>query len=104
MQQNKRNIPNGNKRANEGGEGCREMSGVFQVWSKQIKIAIENKTNEWLDGLEEWVEKMRGSSDQLRASVIISILKDAHDLMVCRERVPHPPWTSLSIWEAMRQS
>jgi len=57
MQQNKQNIPNGDNLVNEGREGCREMSGVFQVWSK---TAIENKTNKWLDGLEEWMEKNEG--------------------------------------------
>ena len=36
--------------------------------------------------------------------MIISIVKDAHDSMVSREWVTHPPRTSLSIWEAMGQS
>jgi len=80
------------------------MSGVFPVWNKQIKTAIENKTDERLVDRKGWMKKRRESSDQRDASMIISIVKDAHDLMVCQERVTRPPRTSLSIWEAKRQS
>ena len=45
---------------NEGSRGRKRMSGVFQVRSKQIKTAMENKTDRWLGGLKKDGRKTKG--------------------------------------------